>query len=133
MKVHLGGEYYDFDGSKKPMSEALAVEKAWGKRYAEWESELEAGSAEAMCVLAWLIWRRNGREIELADILEGRVDFDLAEMLTSITEWQAAQAEVAPDPPIPAAVPDPAGTPGTPASTSGRSAKSGSRRGTSKS
>jgi hypothetical protein len=109
MKVKLDGEYHDFDGSKKPMSEALAVERAWGKRYAEWESELEAGSAEAMCVLAWIIWRRAGRDIKLDDILSGEVDFDLAEMLNSITESQQQEAEAA-RPPTPAAGSAPDGT-----------------------
>ena len=39
------------------MSECLAVEKAYGRRYAQWQEDLGAGSAEAMCVLAWIIWR----------------------------------------------------------------------------
>ena len=101
-KITLNGEHFDFDGSKHPMSEALAVEKAWGRRYAEFESELAAGSAEAFCVLAWLVWRRDGRDIELKDILSGDVDFDVYEFAGSIaaaSEEDAAEA----DPTIPAA------------------------------
>ena len=30
-----------------------------------------------MCVLAWIIWRRDGRDITYADILDGKADFDL--------------------------------------------------------
>jgi len=86
MKVILGGEPFEFDGAKKPMSEALAIERAWGKRYAEWETELGAGSAEALCVLAWVIWRRDGRDVKLDDILAGEVDFDFGEFVSSLAE-----------------------------------------------
>ena len=129
MKITLAGETFDFDGSRKPMSEALAVEKAWGRRYAEWEQELEAGSAEAFCVLAWIIWRRDGRTVDLADILDGTVDFDLFEFLRSVEDAREAEAAAA-GPTTPAGSPGPAGTAGTPAGTPGRSRKSsGSARG----
>lgn len=122
-KVILGGEAFDFDGSKKPMSEALAIERAWKKRYAEWETELAAGSAEALCVLAWVIWRRDGRDIPLEDILEGKVDFDFTEFITSLADAGEEQ-QGPPVPTIPAGSPDPAGTPGTPPATKARSRKS---------
>ena len=127
MKVTLGGEKFDYDGTKKPMSEALAIEKEWGRRYAQWEQELEAGSAEAFCVLAWVIWRRDGRDVKLADILDGTVDFDLGEMLGSFAvaaQEQAEAAEAGADPTISAGSPDPAGTDTTPPGTPGRSRKS---------
>ena len=95
------------------MSECLAVEKAYGRRYAQWQEDLAAGSAEAMCVLAWIIWRRDGRDTTYADILDGKADFDLLEMLNSISESAAAEAAEAPDPPISPGTPDPAGTPTT--------------------
>src|SRR5215472_17099445 len=105
------------------MSEALAIERAWMKRYAEWETELAAGSAEALCVLAWVIWRRDGRDIDLDDILSGKIDFDFTEFFTSLagTDEDGDGGKAEPVPPTPAGSPDPAGTPGIPASTSGRS------------
>ena len=85
IKVTIDGEPFDYDGKKAPMSECLAVEKAYGRRYAQWQEDLAAGSAEAMCVLAWIIWRRDGRDTAYQDILDGKADFDLLEMLNSIS------------------------------------------------
>lgn len=115
MKVILGGETYDYDGSKTPMSEALAIEHVYKRRYAEWQTDLQAGSAKAMCVLAWIIWRRDGRDVPFADILDGKVDFDLMEMLGSLAESaEAEQAETGTGvPTTPGESPDPDGTPGT--------------------
>jgi len=125
VKIVLGGETFEYDGSKAPMSEALAIERVYERRYAEWQSDLAAGSAKAMCVLAWLIWRRDGRDVPFGDILDGKADFDLVEMLESMAEAQEAAA--APDP---TGTPDPAGTPGTGTSTSASSPSgSGSGRG----
>ena len=113
MKIVLGGETFEYDGTKAPMSEALAIEHVYKRRYAEWQSDLAAGSARAMCVLAWVIWRRDGRDIPFDDIIDGTADFDLMEMLTSMAESaeaDGAEAGAVPDPTPP---PDPAGTPGT--------------------
>ena len=113
-KIIIGGETFDYDGQKQPMSEALAVEELYGKRYAQWQDDLWSGSAKAMCVLAWIIWRRDGRDVPFDDILDGKADFDLGEMLRSIidaAEAAAAEAKAAEaDPTVPSA---PAGTPGT--------------------
>lgn len=95
MKVVIAGETFEWDGTKAPMSEALWVEHAYKRRYAEWQDDLAAGSAKAMCVLACLIWRRDGRDVPLQDLLDGTVDFDLMEMLNSMAE--AAEAEKAAD------------------------------------
>jgi hypothetical protein len=127
MKIVLAGESFDYDGTKAPMSEALAIERVYERRYAEWQADLAAGSAKAMCVLAWLIWRRDGRDVPFEDILDGKADFDLVEMLESMSEAAAAEAAAAADPTGP---PDPAGTPGTGTSTSASSPSgSGSSRG----
>src|SRR6516162_11129694 len=94
-KVNLNGEWFDFDFGHKPMSEALALEKATGQRYADWEAELAAGSMAAMCGLVWLIWRRGGRDIPLQGILDGTVEVDLGPLLESL---QALAEETAVDP-----------------------------------
>ena len=128
MKVVLDGETYDWDGTRVPMSEALWIEHAYKRRYAEWQEDLAAGSAKAMCVLACLIWRRDGRDVPLDSLLDGTVDFDLLEMLTSMAEsaqaeaQAAAEAEAAEEVPTPAG-PVPAGTPGTGTGTSASSPK----------
>jgi hypothetical protein len=136
-KVIINGMVYEYDGTKAPMSEALAIEDVYKRRYAEWQSDLQAGSAKAMCVLAWIILRRDGTEMPFEDILSGKFDFDLAEMLESLAESAgAAQAEAAEADPTPP--PAPAGTDGTGTATSqsspasstsvrGRSASSKSR------
>ena len=105
------------------MSEALAIERVYQRRYAEWQQDLAAGSAKAMCVLAWVIWRRDGRDVPFEDIIDGTADFDLLEMLTSMAEAAEAEAAAAKaaeaDPTVPSA---PAGTPGTGTDTPERSA-----------
>jgi hypothetical protein len=117
-KIVIAGEAFDYDGQKQPMSEALAIEEMYGKRYAQWQEDLWAGSAKAMCVLAWIIWRRDGRDVAYQDIIDGKADFDLGEMLRSIidaAEAAAAEAKAAEaDPTVPS---DPDGTPGTGTST----------------
>ena len=122
MKFTVNGEAFDYDLAHVPMSDALAIEKAWKRRYAEWEAELYAGSAEATAVLIWLLWKRAGREVPLQDILDSEVDFDYSEVLRSITEaaLQAkADADAAKAGPTSGAVPltAPDGTDTTPDAT----------------
>lgn len=127
MKVVIGGESFDYDEGRRPLSEALAIEKAWGRRYAEWETELLAGSAEATAVFAWTVWRRDGRDVKLEDILSGEVDFDYAEVMNSLTEAgiERAKAAEAADPTSGASPrTDPDGTATTSVGTSERSRKS---------
>ena len=131
----IGGESFEYDAAKTPMSEALWIEHIYKRRYAEWQEDLGAGSAKAMCVLACLIWRRDGRDVPLQDLLDGRVDFDLNEMLTSMVEAAAAEAKAQAEAEAAAEVPTPAGsapagTGGTGTATSSSSpASSGSARG----
>jgi hypothetical protein len=113
-KIIIDGETFDYDGQRQPVSEALAIEEVYGARYAQWQDDLWAGSAKAMCALAWVIWRREGRDVAFADIIGGKVDFDLGEMLRSIIDAAQVVAEEAKaaeaDPTVPS---DPAGTDGT--------------------
>jgi hypothetical protein len=129
VKIVIAGETFDYDNARRPLSEALAIEKAWGRRYAEWEAELMGGSAEATAVLVWVVYRREGRDVPLADILEGTVDFDYGELVESLAKaWVEAQAaaEAAKQDPTsgaaPLTVPDGTGT--TSAATSERSPRS---------
>jgi len=120
MKVVINSETFDFDGSRKPMSEAMAVEREWGRRYFEWETELAAGSLEAFCVFVWLVWRREGRDVALKDVLDGTADFDYGETLASVIAagGEAGEASGTEVPTVPAGpLTDPAGTPTTPEDT----------------
>lgn len=113
-KIVIAGETFDYDGKHQPMSEALKIEELYGKNYAQWQDDLQAGSARAMCVLAWLVWRRDGRDVPYEDITSGKADFDLTEMLESLVasaEATAAEAKAAEADPTGES--DPAGTPTT--------------------
>ena len=95
-KIRINGEVFDWDATHHPMSEALAIEAATGLRYVDWEIELAAGSMRAMCAFIWLVWRRNGRDVPYAVIVDGKVDIDLTELLDSLME--SRQADETPDP-----------------------------------
>lgn len=88
-KVTINGEVFGFDTSHKPMSEALALEQALKCRYADWETDLQAGSARAMCGFIWLVWRRDGRDVPLEDILDGKVEIDLGSLSIEADEGEA--------------------------------------------
>jgi hypothetical protein len=126
VKIVIGGETFDYDMDSRPMSEAIAIERAWGRRYAEFQQELASGSAEGWAVLAWAVWRRNGRDVPLADILDGKVDFDHTEMVRSVNVAAAEEAQAAEADPTSGAAPRtaPDGTATTSAATSDRSPKS---------
>lgn len=76
----INGEVFGFDTSRRPMSEALAIEHGLKCTYAQWETDMKAGSARAMCGFIWLVWRRDGRDVKLADIMSGDVEIDLSEL-----------------------------------------------------
>jgi len=76
-KVTINGEVFAWDPSRKPLSEALAIETGMKCRYADWEADLQAGSARALAGFIWLVWRRAGRETDLQAILAGDVEIDL--------------------------------------------------------
>ncbi len=68
------------------MCDALCIEDTYKRPLRAMGGRPGGRSARAMCVLAWLIWRRDGRDVPLQDILDGKVDFDLGEMLQSMVE-----------------------------------------------
>ena len=121
-KVTVNGEVFHWDASRKPMSEALAIENGLKCRFTDWENDLQAGSARAICGFIWLVWRRNGRDIPLEDILAGKVEIDLGELAVEADEGEdeaaAGPTSLPPEP-----------SPTTGGNTSRRSASSGSARG----
>ena len=78
-KVKIGGEVFEYDFSSHPLSEMLALEKELNTTYGQWSADRQAGSARALAGLIWLVWRRNGREVDFADIESGKVPLDLAD------------------------------------------------------
>jgi hypothetical protein len=122
VKVTINGEVFEYDPDRKPMSEALAIEAGLGMPYAAYEEGLRAGSAKSVAGFIWSVWKRNGRDVPLADILSGKVDVDLNAL--DIDAGDAEGDETGPTTPTPTA------TSTTGGSTSGSSPKSsGSSRG----
>ena len=103
MKATINGEVYPFDLARKPMSEALAVEKALGVPYAQYEEGLREGSARSLAAFVWLVWRRNGKDVPLADILSGEVDIDLAGLEMDAGDEEDGDGAVVPTTPTPTA------------------------------
>ena len=97
-KVTINGEVFEWDGSRKPMSEALALENALKCRYADWETDLTAGSARALCGFVWLVWRRAGRDVPMDDILAGKVEIDLDSFTIEPDEGDADPTSPPPEP-----------------------------------
>ena len=125
MKVTIDGRVYDYDGSKGPVSEALWIEHVYKRNYGQWQIDLAEGSARAFIMLACLIWRRDGKNVDTAfqDVIDGKTDFDLKEMSESLFEAAEAErkAQAEADPTITGGSSAPAGTPGTGTATSSSS------------
>jgi hypothetical protein len=130
VKITVNGEVlaYEFDLGRVLMSQALAIEKAAGRRYVEWESDVVGGSAEAMAVLVHLAWKDSGRDVPVADILGGNAEFNFVETYTSFMAAlrEQAAARGAAERPTSGAAPltAPDGTATTPSATSERSPRS---------
>ena len=127
MKVTISGETFDssWELGKVSMADALAIEKLAARSYVAWETEFLNGSAEALAAFACLIWQRDGREVELKDILDGGVELNFSETFRSVM-GAIAEAQAVAGNPTPGAAPrtDPAGTATTPPSTKRSSQKS---------
>jgi hypothetical protein len=80
------------------MSEALALERGLKMPYVDYEEGLRKGSAVSLAGFVWLVWRRNGRDVALEDILSGAVDVDLATL-----DMEGEEGEADPTGPLPAA------------------------------
>lgn len=134
MKVTIDGQVYEYDGRKGPVHEALWIEDVYKKNYGQWQQDMAEGSARAFIMLVCLIWRREGRDVDTAyqDIIDGKIGFDIDEMVRSMAESAAAEekAQAEADPTTPGESPGPAGSPMTGTGTSGSSPSgSGSARG----
>jgi hypothetical protein len=110
-KIGINGEFHEFDRNRKMVAEMIALEEATGLSYGEWEAGLDKGSARAYAALAWLVWKRAGRDVKFADIISGAVELNLGTLTIEADE---------PADPTPAGEPSPS----TGKGTSGSSRKS---------
>jgi hypothetical protein len=112
VKVEINGKVYSFDNEHYPMSEAVALEEGIGIDFGEWESSaLARGSARAMAGFVWLVLKRDGQNVPLADILSGKFP-----LITSEIRVKQEAGDDAPGPTNPGSAPD--GTTGSDASAS---------------
>ena len=72
LKVTIHGECYPFDDEHYPVSEGVALEEGLGMDFSDWQRKLRTGSAKALCGFAFLVLKRNERNVPLADILSGK-------------------------------------------------------------
>lgn len=119
-KVTINGEVFGWDPSRRPMLEALTIESGLKRTYAQWEEDMKAGSAHALCGFIWMVWHRDGRDISLADILSGEVEVDLAGLNIEYEEGEADPTSPPPDPSSTTAVSTPARSPRSSASGRGK-------------
>jgi hypothetical protein len=75
-KVTVNGEVFAYDGRQRLLSEAIEIEDAYGKPFGQWEMDLASGSARALALFVWDVWRRNGRDVPVENILDGTVEID---------------------------------------------------------
>ena len=80
LKITIKGEVYSFD-QRYPLSEAIEIEEQLGMTFGRWQDDLAQGSAKATAGFAWLVLRRNGRDVPLADILSGTYELDRGDVI----------------------------------------------------
>lgn len=95
MKITIDGQAYEYDPARLLNTEAIALQRVTGMRMNEWTKSLQEGDATALTGLIWMLWRRNGREVDFDD-----VEFDIGAL-----DIQDDQAE--PDPTLAAEPADP--------------------------
>jgi len=77
LKVTLKGETFSFDNSRYSLQEAIELERGTGMPFGVWETTgLATGSAVALAGFAYLVYKRAGRDVALADIMSGKFELD---------------------------------------------------------
>ena len=76
LDIHVGEEVFEGWGSKTIFtSEGVAIERAYGKTFAEFTAAIDAGSIYALQVLAWSLLRRRDPGLKL-----GQVDLPIGDI-----------------------------------------------------
>ena len=74
LKVTVKGEVFPFDEDRYPMAEAIQIEKVLDVSFARYQEMLRLGYASAVGAFTWAVLKRNGRDVPLADILNGKFE-----------------------------------------------------------
>jgi hypothetical protein len=80
LKVSIKGEVFSFDETRYPMAEAIQIEKALDVSFGKYQEMLAGGYASAASAFTWAVLHRNGRDVPLADILNGTFELDTADV-----------------------------------------------------
>ena len=90
LRVTLKGEVFEhFDNKSYTLAEAIEVERGTGMPWGVWETTgLGSGSAVALAGFAYLVYKRAGRDVPLADIMSGKFELN-AEDITAEREDEA--------------------------------------------
>lgn len=86
IRVTLGPECWTFDEESMRNTEAIALQKTTGMRWAQLTGGLYIGNAEAITALVWLCRRRAG--VPDADNRYSQLDFDLRDF-----DWEPLDEE----------------------------------------
>ena len=89
LKVTIKGEVFSFDHERYPLSEAIELEEGLGISFHEYRLGLQVGSAKAMAGFVWVVFRRNGKDVPLDDILSGA--YELA--TSDVSTWAHSTAD----------------------------------------
>ncbi len=74
VKITINGETFSFDNDRYPLPEAIDLEEKLKIPFAAWKTGLYTGSAKSLAGFAYLVLKRNGRDVPLEDILSGAYD-----------------------------------------------------------
>jgi len=74
LRVTIRGEVFSFDNERYPLSEAIELEEKLGVPFHAWKGDLDRGSAKALAGFVWLVFKRNGKDTTLEDIISGAYD-----------------------------------------------------------
>lgn len=78
-KIAIRGEVFSFE-DRYPLAEAIALEEALGMSFGAWDAGMKSGSAKSLAAYVWLVLKRNGRDVPLADILSGKYPLDVEDV-----------------------------------------------------
>jgi hypothetical protein len=81
VKVTISGKEYSFDNDRYSLPEAIEIERGTGIPFGVWRAAgLVQGYAAAMAGFAWVVLKRDGQDVPLADIMSGEYPLDIDEI-----------------------------------------------------
>lgn len=67
--IHIGDQVFtDWGANTIKFSEAAAIENAYGKTFAQFAKDIQAGSMYAAQVLVWSLLRRDNQSLKVGDV-----------------------------------------------------------------